>query len=118
MDSFNSWESDLMGMDAAEAARMAPFAPRVQGQEQPPWWQSIVQYGLVRAIDNTLPGRSPGIAGNTSPGSFAGQNGGTYTQTGPLTAPPQRAAAAPTMGGLSPVLLIGAAVALFLALKR
>ena len=109
--------------DIPEAAKMAPFVARVQGQEQAPWWQSIAQYGIVKAIDNTLPGKAPGMAGNVYPGSFAGQNGASYTQRGPLNQAPGLSAAgaiAPgqIMAGLPNWLLIGAAVALYIALKK
>lgn len=120
---YDDFSSDYIGTDVFEAAKMAPFTPRVQGGDDAPWWQGIVQYGLVKAIDNTLPGRAPGIAGNTQPGSFAGQNGATYSQTGPAARPP-----APASGGFMSssfmgiptiaLLAIGLGVAGFIAFKR
>lgn len=110
----------LVGVDAQEWAKMQPFAPRAQGEEDAPWWQSIVKYGAIKAIDNTLPGRSPGVQGNTYPGSFAGQNGQTYQQVGPITAPPQLAAGGGVMGMSMPTLLllgVGLAVAAFVAFR-
>lgn len=123
MDSFDSWQGDyaaLLGSDVSEAVKMAPFAPRVQGAESAPWWQGVVQYGLVKAIDNTLPGRAPGIQGNTNPGSFAGQNGATYTQAGPLTQAPAQASRGGFLGLSTPMLLLlglGLAGAAFVAFK-
>lgn len=59
--------------DAADAAAMQPFSAS-QGM---PWWQGVISYGLTRAIDNRF--APPNVQGNTSPGSFAGANGRTYS---------------------------------------
>jgi hypothetical protein len=106
--------------DLSDAAKMVPFTPRVQGAEAAPWWQGLVSYGITKAIDNTLPGRTPGIAGNTSPGSFAGQNGASYRQSGPLNQPPQLAAMGlgGSVAGFPSWLLLAGAVALFIAFKK
>jgi hypothetical protein len=45
-----------------------------------PWWQSLVQYGAVRAIDNRY--GPVNVAGNTNAGTFAGANGRTYGNAG------------------------------------
>jgi len=114
----------LTTSDVSEWNKLQPYVSRVQGQEQAPWWQSIIQYGAVKALDNTFPGRTNGIQGNTAPGSFAGQNGTTYNQRGSQNAPPSPAAglglanASTGMFGLSPLMLIAIGAALFIAFKR
>lgn len=90
--------------DYNDAAQMQPF---VADQSQP-WWQNVISYGVVRAIDNRY-GPTP-VQGNTSPGSFAGQNGATYSQ-GPTPTP--AAGGIPTTW----LLLGGAAIIAFLALR-
>ena len=105
----------LTDSDVNEWAKLARFAPRAAGEEDAPWWQGIVKYGLVKAIDNTLPGQPRGIQGNTQPGSFAGQNGQSYNQRGAQNAPPTTAGVGtfmtpqPGLFGLSPLLLLGLA---------
>ena len=106
----DDYTSRYIGNDAAEAYKMQPFTPRVQGAEPAPWWQGLVMYGATRAIDNTFDRRRDDLRGNTGPGTFAGQNGSTYSQTGPVNAPPQRTQAT-YLAGLSPMLLAGLAVA-------
>lgn len=59
--------------DVADSAAMQPFS----ASQAQPWWQGVIQYGLTRAIDNRF--APPNVSGNTSPGSFAGQNGRTYS---------------------------------------
>jgi len=112
--------------DVAEAQKMASYVP--QDGSGAPWWQSVIRYGLVKAIDNTLPGQQTGIQGNTNPGTFAGQNGKTYGQPGALNRPPgsvqangsSGAPAGATMarGGMSPVLLLAAGLAALLILPK
>lgn len=82
--------------DATEWEKMRYYtAAPAEAVAAAPWWQNMVAYGITKAVDNTFPGRNAGIQGNTSPGSFAGQNGRTYKQVGGLNAPPQ------TVGGMA-----------------
>lgn len=103
--------------DLAEARKMSQYAP--DDGSGAPWWQSVIRYGLVKAIDNTLPGQQrTGIQGNTNPGTFAGQNGRTYSQPGPLNATPGGVAAAAGVAGLSPVMLLGFGLVALLILPK
>jgi hypothetical protein len=96
----------VFSTDAIEAAQMQPFSGGGSGE---PWWQSVIKYGATRAIDNRY--GPVNVAGNTSPGSFAGQNGRTYSNGG--------AGGVLSAAGLSPLLLIAAAaVVALLLLKR
>lgn len=61
--------------DIADARAMQPFSP----DPSVPWWQNLAAYGITRAIDNRFGPAS--VQGNTAPGSFAGQDGRTYTNS-------------------------------------
>ena len=63
--------------DQRDAAKMEPFTPAARGDNSA-WWERTIQYGLTKAIDNRFGPQN--VQGNTNPGSFAGQNGRTYTQ--------------------------------------
>jgi hypothetical protein len=108
--------------DIAEAEKMAPYVAN-DGSGQP-WWQSVVKYGLTKAIDNTMPGRANGIQGNTNPGTFAGQNGRTYGQPGSLNKGPVGVSSGvntnrqASMGGMSPAMLLGLGVVALLVLPK
>ncbi len=112
--------------DIAEAQKMAAYVPN-DGSGQP-WWQSVIRYGVVKAIDNTLPGQQTGIQGNTNPGTFAGQNGRTYGQQGALNRQPGSVSGYGTSGatvsakaasmGLSPMLLLGVGLVALLILPK
>jgi hypothetical protein len=65
---------NMLPADAADASKMQPFSP----DPNSPWWESFVRFGGTRVIDNTYGGQ-PNVLGNTSPGSFAGANGASYT---------------------------------------
>lgn len=78
--------------DVFEAAKMEPFTPAANGQREA-WWERVAMYGLTRAVDNRFGPQN--IAGNTAPGSFAGQNGRTYTAEPGA----QRTAPVPARGG-------------------
>lgn len=73
-----------------------------------PWWQSLIQYGAVRAIDNRY--GPVNVGGNTAAGSFAGANGRTYGNAGTNTAGRTVAGSAGGDNSLLLLLLIGAAV--------
>jgi hypothetical protein len=62
--------------DALDAAKMAPFNP----DSSQPWWQSIVQYGATRAIDNRY--GPVNVSGNAQAGSFQGAGGKTVLANG------------------------------------
>jgi hypothetical protein len=104
--------------DRLEWDRMQTYTPAPTGADGVPWWENLVSYGVTRAIDNTLPGYSTGVQGNTAPGSFAGQNGRTYTQAGSLNAAPTLAGAIASVQRMNPLVLVGLAVAAYLVLKK
>jgi hypothetical protein len=100
--------------DAQEASGIAWAVPSVipdaaGGQSQSaPWWESVIKYGMVRAIDNQF--ARPVATGNVAPGSFAGQNGRTYVMTPTPTQPrvsPFQSADAQSGGGLGLLVLVG-----------
>ncbi len=95
--------------DYSDAQHMAPFVHPIVAASGSSWWEGTIAYGLTRAIDNRF--APPPVQGNTSPGSFAGQNGRTYVngQQGPL----QQG----VMGLPMIALLAGGAVLAYLALK-
>jgi hypothetical protein len=92
--------------DAYDNAQMQQFAPN----QSEPWYVSMIQYGITRAIDNRF--GPVNVAGNTQPGTFAGQNGRTYAQapngTGQTVQAPQQ--------GMDMGLMAIVALAAFLAL--
>ncbi|MFT3665573.1 hypothetical protein [Piscinibacter sp.] len=99
----------LMPGDVTDTAAVAPYVNTSNGAS---WWESLIQYGVTKAIDNKLGGSN--VAGNTAVGSYAGQNGRTYMnntsgQAGGLSA---------SVGGvpLWALLAVGA-VAAFVALR-
>ena len=63
-------------MDAREAAKLDAFVVKPAGDTRE-WWERVAQYGLTRAIDNQY-GPPPTNKTSTA-GTFAGQNGKTYT---------------------------------------
>lgn len=101
----------IMPADIPELQQMQRFAPT----QDKPWWEGVIQYGITRAIDNRY-GPPINVAGNASPGSFAGQNGQTYYQ-----APNGTRYGAPAQAGTMPMqnllLLAGLGVVAFLALR-
>lgn len=68
-----------LGNDMVESVQMQPFIPAVAQQQGMPWYESVIAYGLTRAIDNRF--GPPQVGGNTQAGSFAGQSGRTYVNT-------------------------------------
>lgn len=98
--------------DIADAAQMERFNPNPQA----PWWQSLVQYGITRAIDNRF--SQPNVTGNTNPGSFGGANGATYANGNQAVGASAKPASAGMLSGTNGLLLLGgAAVLAFLALR-
>lgn len=61
--------------DATEASKMTQFYPQSGTR---PWWESLAQYGVSKAIDAHFAPSSP--VNTSTPGTYAGQNGRTYTQ--------------------------------------
>lgn len=68
----------LLPGDLNDTAKLAPFQPAIGAAAGEQWWESLIKYGAVRAIDNRF--GPTNIAGNNAPGSFAGTNGSTYFQ--------------------------------------
>lgn len=61
--------------DATEAAKMTQFYPTAGAR---PWWESLAQYGVTKAIDAHY--AQPPQVNTSTPGTYAGANGRTYTQ--------------------------------------
>ncbi len=101
----NHFTSQSYWTDAFEDSKVSPYVAAPAGDNRP-WWERVAEYGITRAIDNHL---GPTSQNKTAaPATFAGQNGRTYSQVGtPL-------AQGGGMGGLLPVLAIGAAALLLL----
>lgn len=79
-DAGGSYDFGLTSSDAREAAKLDQFVPSAAGDTRP-WWERVAEYGLTRAIDNQV---GPAAPNKTStPATFAGQNGKTYSQVGP-----------------------------------
>lgn len=107
-----AWDAASLG-DVTDAQKMEPFNPTGGAV---PWWQSLIQYGAVRAIDNRY--GPTNVAGNVNPGSFAGQNGRSYQQGGTPQPATGGALAGALGGGTGGLLLLAAVGALiFLAVK-
>lgn len=95
--------------DQVEAARFNQYTPRAGQNDTRPWYERVAEYGLGRYIDNRL---GPGeVVRSNNPGTFAGQNGRTYTNV------PVQSGAAAAGGMPSGLLLVAAAVAAFLLIK-
>lgn len=75
----------LLPGDVYDTAQMAPFIAPAAAKQGMQWWEGVAMYGITRAIDNRF--GPVNVAGNTQAGSFAGQNGRTYTNGRPGTAP-------------------------------
>lgn len=103
--------SGMLEGDQYDHLKMAPFVPVPAAAPAMAWWESLASYGVTRAIDNRF--GPVNLGGNTSAGTFAGQNGRTYTNTTGAGAQPAGAAG---IGG-STLLLIAAGV-LAIALLR
>ncbi|QAZ41230.1 hypothetical protein C1M51_18395 [Methylibium sp. Pch-M] len=102
--------------DIGDYAQMAPYQSGVSAQAGQSWWEGVIQYGLVRAIDNATAPRT--LAGNGQPGTFAGANGRTYAQA-PNATGQTVLGASPGGGGWGTLLLLaGVGVAAFALLKR
>lgn len=90
--------------DTREALKLDKFVPRPNGDARP-WYERVAEYGLTRAIDSNFGPKAVNKTG--AGGTFAGQNGRTYRQTGGAQDQTQAAG-----GSVLPLLLAGA-VALF-----
>ena len=99
--------------DQLDAAKMEPFNPLAS--QGVPWWQALVSYGAVRAIDNRF--GPVNMQGNTQAGSFGGANGKTYANNGSATAGHGFMDQVTSKNGAL-LLLAGAAVAYFLLVRR
>lgn len=111
----------ILEADINEALKYNALTPAsTDAQNAVPWWASMVQFGITRAIDNTFPIESAGtIQGNTRPGTFAGANGQTYSQTGALNRAPTLAGLVKGsgVGGMSVTTLVLIAVVGYMILK-
>ena len=109
----------LSATDAADAAQMQPYAPAGNAM---PWTTQSMLFGFTKAVDNLS---RVTVAGNTDPGSFAGYNGGTFSQipqgqgggvARTATATPGTSITAKLTG--NPMLLLAVAIVAFVALKK
>jgi hypothetical protein len=101
--------------DVGDMNQMQPYAPLGNAM---PWWQQFVLFGASKAVDNLS---RVTVTGNTDTGSFAGQNGGTYSQTpsgqgGGATRTSTTTVAAKLTG--NPMLLLAGLAVAFLLLKK
>lgn len=95
--------------DVVESARFDAFTPRAGANDNRPWYERVAEYGLGRYIDNQW---GPTAANNTSqPGTFAGQNGRTYTNV------PVQSQSVQAGGGFAPLLIVAAVAAALLLMK-
>lgn len=92
---------NFFATDEREAQKLSQFYPSASGQ---PWWASLASYGATRAIDAHFGPAAPNKT--ATPGTFAGQNGKTYSNGNTLAGG----------GGNDSLLLIGLAVAALFAL--
>lgn len=103
VDQYGGWTTSSMtatdagvgawGADEREAAKLGQFYQN----GSMPWWEQLASYGATRAIDAHF--GPPAVDKTSQPGTFAGQNGKTYT-TG---------SAVPAGGGVSGLMLLGLA---------
>lgn len=102
--------------DQVDGAKLDKYAPQasaevLSGSKAPDaWWEKLIAYGAVRAIDNAYGNPYPGVMGNTAPGYGASQSGRTYAiGQGSATAPYVigGAAVAAQRSGMSGMLVIG-----------
>lgn len=127
MDDSYDWGIDLQSMlpgDVTDSAKMAT----TQKSSDLPWWEEAIKTGVTKLIDNKL-NTQVKTTGNVDPGSFAGQNGQTYSQevakrgTGqPLAgnpdAVPLQQAVGATWSNMGLLVIAGIAVAAFIALRK
>lgn len=117
VDSMASWGASQA--DLNEWAKIEAYSPApARGYEDQSPWTRLVQFGISRVIDNTLPAQNTGIQGNVQPGSFAGQNGRTYNQVGGVNAPPTLAGFVASVQSMNPLMLAAIGVVAYLALKK
>ncbi len=103
-DAWISEEDPNYGADVREQNKLDAYVPNPTG-ENLPWYERIAAYGLTRAIDANF---GPPPTNKTSTGgTFAGQNGQTYSQVANRQPTAQNG-----MGNYLPLILAGV-VALF-----
>lgn len=93
----------LLPGDITDTAQVGPFVQTGNGEA---WWEGLIKYGVTRAVDNRFGPQN--VGGNTQTGSYAGQNGRTYSNAPNAGAP--GGLAAPSVGGLPTWAVIGGAV--------
>jgi hypothetical protein len=106
----------IMPADVADMNQMQPYAPLGNAM---PWWKQFALYGATKAVDNLS---RVTVTGNTDTGSFAGQNGQTYSQIpqgngGGATRTMSTTTVAAKLTG-NPALLIAGLVVAYLLLKK
>lgn len=100
----------VMPGDVYDMAQMQPFSSAPSDSPGLSWWESAAQYGITRAIDNRF--GPTNVGGNTAPGTYAGQNGRTYSNA------PGSAGGAQAAGiGGGTLLLVAAGVLAFALLS-
>jgi hypothetical protein len=106
----------VLPADQGDMNQMQPFAPLGNAM---PWWKQFVMFGATKAVDNLS---RVTVMGNTDPGSFAGQNGQTYSQVpqgsggGAVRTASTTSVTAKLTG--NPMLLIAGVVVAYLLLKK
>ena len=105
----------LSATDQSDAAQMQPYSPLGAALD---WTQQAMLFGIGRAVDNLSNVR---VQGNVDPGSFAGYNGGTFSQVpqgqgGGAMRTAQTSMTAKLTG--SPLLLLALAAVAFVVLKK
>lgn len=74
IDSGSLLPGDLYDSSKMQGATTDP----TQAGSTSPWYENVIKYGIGKIVDATTGAQA--TAGNTSPGSFAGQNGRSYPQ--------------------------------------
>jgi hypothetical protein len=74
--SYFGYTDSYATQDDREAAKLDPFVARPAGDSRP-WWERVAEFGLTRAIDAHY--GPPETNKTAQSGTFAGQNGRTYS---------------------------------------
>lgn len=91
--------------DYREAVKLDPYTAAPAGSGQMEWWERLAQYGATRAIDAQF--GPPATNKTNQAGTYAGQNGLTYSRAPGSTGVPVAG-----NGSMLP-LLAAAAIAVF-----
>lgn len=110
-ESFFGYTDSYATQDDRESAKLDPFVPRPAGDTRP-WWERVAEFGLTRAIDAHY---GPAETNKTAQsGTFAGQNGRTYSMA------PVQSKQVPVTGQSMTMLLplLAVAAVAFMLLKK